>query len=317
MIGALTAQLLRREIGQGTQHRAGACGIVSRQAGNAEVGQPRIAGAVEENVGRLHITMHDATLMRRIERRGHLSRNAHGVVYRQRARIEPLRQRTAGTVGHGQKQTTIAVHADIVHAGHVRMIERSRRTGFHEKSRSHERALLTRRRGGVFVHTRKELERDSTREPVIVGQPHRAHAAAADLTHETIRTNGESRRLGPATCGVHLRQRGIGLCSGCLCTGCQCEEPEEVATALINIQQRAHLARHKWGVGVERGESRHARGHGQLGQLSEQRGHLRQCTLGRPWRSCEDRRDGGIRRQRPSLRVVRVIRHSAECGARL
>jgi hypothetical protein len=91
-VGALTTELLRRQIGQRALHRPAARGLVARQTGDAKVSQSHTPPGVEQHVGRFDVAVHHTLLVRGVQRGGHLHGHLNAVVDAQRTVLQAMRQ---------------------------------------------------------------------------------------------------------------------------------------------------------------------------------------------------------------------------------
>ncbi len=114
------------------------------RARNAEVGQRRRAVVAQQDVVRFDVAVHEAFLVRVVERGRDLA--DHAQRERHRARIAVLMQnRTAAEVFH-RHVVIVAVAADIVDADHVAVMQSRGDLGFAQKALAEIRIGEQRRR---------------------------------------------------------------------------------------------------------------------------------------------------------------------------
>ena len=152
------------------------------------LGQPEIehlhrAVLCELDIGGLQIAMHDAVLVRRLERFGNLTGNRQRFVNRDRSLRDAVCQRRAvdELEDEGPLRTDFLRSVDL---RDVRMVER----------RQHLRLALKARDaigiGGKEI--RKNLDGDVAAQPRIAGSIHFAHAACADGGDNLVRSESSA-----------------------------------------------------------------------------------------------------------------------------
>ncbi len=177
-VGVGAPQLFRREIAWRAHHdrHAREPRHVGRD-GDAEVGEPHMrpfdAGRIQQQVGRLHVAVHDPRIVHRPECREHLPHQLGGVARRQRA--VPLHQVGDGAAlddRHGEEHP-------VVLAGPAERGDHSRMVDAHPLL-AHE--PQQRPRIGLPQH----LGGDDALPPQVAHPPYGAHAALADLIDQFI-----------------------------------------------------------------------------------------------------------------------------------
>ncbi len=129
--------------------------------------------AVDQNIVRLHVAMHDVTRVRIRERVSDFAQHGtHGGNGRTRIVREPLRERFAFDKPHREEHDTVDF-VDRENRNDVRMVELRRHLRLAQEPRLHlgaERELR-----------RQYLERDLSAQPHIARAVHDRHSAAADF----------------------------------------------------------------------------------------------------------------------------------------
>ena len=101
----------------------------ARQLRQAEVQYFHPALGRDDDVGGLEIAVHDAALVRLLERRRHVAAECRDLLLRQRAAGDVLRQRLARHVPHDQEVDPVAA-VEIVNRGDVRVVQPGQRLRF-------------------------------------------------------------------------------------------------------------------------------------------------------------------------------------------
>ncbi|EAU65834.1 hypothetical protein STIAU_5686 [Stigmatella aurantiaca DW4/3-1] len=206
-IHGLTAALLGRHELRRAQQRAALGGHPlfrrgRQELGDAEVEQlhpvPALRRGDQEDVGGLDVAVDDAVGVRGPQRVTHLRQKFHG----QRGRQGPLRERGEALplqVLHDQIGAPLAqVHVE--ERDDVRVLDPRERARLGEEALHQPR--ITNQVGVEHLHRHALLD-----EPML-GQPHRAHAPAAQLAHDAKAAEGLARQRLRVRAG---RRRGPGL----------------------------------------------------------------------------------------------------------
>ena len=147
-------------------------------SGQAEVGDPDPAVAVEHDVGRLQIAMDDAAIVRGGEAGADLPRELDRALLGKPAdAAEQRREILAVDVLHRQERVAVEL-ADVVDAAHVRMRHLPRHPHFGVQLRQPRRIAID------FL--RQELQRDRLPELEVVGAIDLAHAAAPEASDDAV-----------------------------------------------------------------------------------------------------------------------------------
>ena len=183
LIDRIAAQLLGRHIRDRAEHHArrGDQNVRLRQQirfdrgrhvqlRQAEVEHLHQSAPRLNQVGALDVTVGDATAVRLVQRFGHLRGDVHGIGHRQRPSSHALRDQLAIDVLHGDEHRVL-VFDQVVGDGDVRRLQERRGLRFAEEARP---AV-----GVPAAIGRKELQRDLTPEPPVVGHVDFAHPARA------------------------------------------------------------------------------------------------------------------------------------------
>ncbi len=179
LIDLLAGRLLRRHVGQRPDDRAGRGGERARRrrARDPEVGDDRLLGVVDEDVGGLQIAVHDAHLVRGAQAGHHLARKRQGS--------------SDGQLPFGREQTRQigAVHErhrDVLDAVDLAEVVNADDVGVRDLAREHQLALeaalelLRRQRVRVRLdHLQRQRQRQ-LRIPDVVDRAHPADAEQAD-----------------------------------------------------------------------------------------------------------------------------------------
>ena len=206
-------QLLGRHVGG----RPGAhvvAGERFREAGQAEVGEPDLALAVEHHVRGLEVPVENALLVRRGEPRRHLPRDVERLVLREAPdAAEERRQVLPVHELHRQEVLSLGL-ADVPHAADGRVRDLARHTDLAVEALQ---AL-----GVALERAGQELEGDRLLELQVVRAVDLAHPAAAEETDDAVALAehragreplprpgaGRARRAGRAGRGAAPRGRG-------------------------------------------------------------------------------------------------------------
>ena len=151
--------------------------------GQTEVEQLDRAARRDLDVGRLEIAVDDALVVRGFEAVGNLPGDLERLVERNRALLDPLRQRRTLDELHDQRAVL-----DAVDRGDVRMVEGGEHLRLAREAR-HARGVL----GEVFGD---QLDRDLSTELAVGGAIHLAHGAFAEFRGDAVVGDGFRRHLG-------------------------------------------------------------------------------------------------------------------------
>ena len=148
-------------------------------AGDGLIGtRSRRLARAQEDVGRLDVAMNDAGLVRRGDATRDLDDDVEGLVNRRRPAGDPLLERLAFVIGHGQEHAAVGALVDLVDRADVRMIERRNRACFDQQ------ALL-----GLLVleqRQRQELQGDGAFEARVFGLVDLAHPSRAEEGQDAV-----------------------------------------------------------------------------------------------------------------------------------
>ena len=152
------------------------------ELGDAEIEQLHLPRGVHENVGGLQVAVHDEVVVRVGDGREHLAEERQARGERKPPRIHVRRDRLAFHVLHRKPGLACLAGPGIVEARDVGVGELREDVALAAETLGPDFAPLVRRR---------ELERHLPREaPVgLLGQPHFAHAAAADEAKQAKRAD--------------------------------------------------------------------------------------------------------------------------------
>ena len=171
--------LLGRDVRGGAEHRAGGGELADQvRAGDAEVGEHERAVRPDQQVAGLHVAVHDALLVRRVQRVGGLRQQRHRAGRGQPAdAAERGGERVALDVLHHQERDVL-VAAEVVDVDHAGVVDGG-----------HGPGLAAEPLGEAgFVQQRREqaLDRDGTAQHLVGAAPHVAHATAGDPLVEAV-----------------------------------------------------------------------------------------------------------------------------------
>ena len=149
----------------------------------AEVGQVDVVGAVgssaavEQHVGGLHVAMHEAARVSRIEGARHLGEEAGRIRRVETTVSEAFLEVTPLHVAHSDEEDVLG-RPSLIDRDDVRMIDRRGELRFAQEAVP-ERLVLG-------ESGSQQLERNPPLEPQILGQVDDAHAAQAEQRHDPI-----------------------------------------------------------------------------------------------------------------------------------
>ena len=177
----LSREPFGRDVGERSRdvsdRRQRVCAVELREA---EVEEPDgdLVPILEEDVGRLHVTMDDSRPVRVRERIEHLRRNLDGVLVRKRPCSKRFSKRAAGNVFVRDVHVARVV-SHVVGADAAVMSKPARREGL---------AFGTSSR---LALPRDDLERDVESVSLVEGEPDRARAAASERPHRAVSAEDE------------------------------------------------------------------------------------------------------------------------------
>ena len=177
-VDLLPGDLLGGDVVDGAQQVAVVAdsGLLGDPLREAEVRQVDVVGAVgagarvEQHVGGLHVAMHEAARVGRIQGARHLREDADRVRRVQTAALQTLLEVTPLDVAHGDEEDVLG-RPGLVDRDDVRMVDRRSQLRLAQEAVA-ERLVLGEARS-------EQLERDLPLEPQILGQVDDAHAAQA------------------------------------------------------------------------------------------------------------------------------------------
>ena len=181
---------LRRDVGDRPQRAraAGHGGALVETPRQAEVREVGVVGAVrrlrrrDQDVGRLHVAMHEPARMGGVERAGDLREQRHGLPRIERPFGKPLREARPLHVAHGDEQPSVGL-SRLVHRDDVRVVEAC------SQLRLTQVALAKSRVPGEVRS--EQLRRHFPPQAEILGEVDDAHAAASE--HRPDPVAGEVR----------------------------------------------------------------------------------------------------------------------------
>ncbi len=261
-IGRVATQQFRRQVSEGPDHHAAGGDASAFHAGDAEVGQSHRAARIEQHVSGLEVAVNDTALVRRREAGRHFARDSYGVAPWHGSAGETIRERSAGTVGHGDVEPSIVGATHVVDAGDVRMIDAGGSARFHEESGAHRSARFGGGRTRLRFRKPQEFQRDLAAEPCVLCQPDRTHAAATDGLLDAIRTDLLPTADGGIRPGIRVARAGR----------LARVKSEEVGAAGVDVKQRTQFARDGGIAGFQGRQALRALCVAQLDELTEQRG---------------------------------------------
>ena len=148
---------------------AGPIGV--QPSAESEVAQVDVVGVADEDVGGLHVAVHQPSLVGGIERRRHLRADTDRPLRRQRPVGQQLPKVAALDVAHGEVQRVLELPGRV-HRHHVRMFERRHRARLLQEPLP-ERLVQRQLRGD-------QLQRHVAVEGRVEHAVDDAHTAAAD-----------------------------------------------------------------------------------------------------------------------------------------
>ena len=201
------AHLLRRHVGDGAQHRAGAgqVRLVQRLGvvGSVALADPRpahlrqtevenlgVAALGDEDVRRLDVAMDDALGVRGVERIRDLNRQRDKLVILHRTRADGVLERQAIEKLHGDERLAFML-VNVVNGADVGMIQR--RSGLRLALEAGQSLRIF----GDIVG--QEFQRDKAAELEVLRLVNHAHAAAAQLLDDAVMRDGLTDHVCPIT----------------------------------------------------------------------------------------------------------------------
>jgi hypothetical protein len=163
------AHLFGRHVADGAKCRAGARRPrVVDEFGDPEIDDLHHAVMCEHDVRRFDIAVDDPGMVRVVEAAADLDRDVERVAERQRSALQPLLERLAIVVRHGDERLPIVGRIHVVDRADIGMVERGRRLRFLDEPFARLR---------IARHVlRQELESDLTLQAHVLGAVHDAHS---------------------------------------------------------------------------------------------------------------------------------------------
>ncbi len=202
--GLVAAGALRRDVAGGADEHAGrGDGRVALDLGDAEVGEHDPAVVGDQHVGRLHVAVQDALAVRGAQHVEHGEPDLGGAARLQQAVLpDDLGERLALDELHDDPGPVVLL--DHVEHGHGAGVADPRdRLGLAQRPGDQPPLLL-------LVDVRREaelLDGDRTAEGLVLGPPHRPHAAAAEHVSQPVPPGEETCALVLTGCPRPLRLR--------------------------------------------------------------------------------------------------------------
>jgi hypothetical protein len=224
VIDRLAECLLGTHVGDRPDDAAGLREARVRQLGDAEVENLHIAVRGQHDVGRLHVAVDDAAVVRLAKASRHRGGDAQGVGGGERPAGDRAVERLALVASHHDVQLVVVGLADLVDRADVRMLERRGGTRL-----DHE-ALL-----GRFVRAqvgRQELEGDVASEARVVSPINDPHSTTAETLDDLVSGQRRNRRA----------ERRVPRCEQGLDEGAR--ELVELPVALVRDDECLDFASH-------------------------------------------------------------------------
>jgi hypothetical protein len=190
-------------------------GVRVRELREAEVQDFHGPVRPQLDVGRLQVAVDDSLVVRRLERLGDLFRDADGIVKRDRAAPQPLRQVLAFHQLHDEG-AHITRFFETVDVGDVRVVQGREGLGF---------ACETCDPVGIVPKVAQHLDRNVSIEPGVARAIDLAHAARADQRDDFVRaeaSTGRQRHEAPEEprCRLHAPVSELGARMRCIRAVC-------------------------------------------------------------------------------------------------
>ena len=182
-------QLFRRGVFEGQRAIMGRGDVGALELlGDAEVEQLDPAVAIDQQVGRLEVAMHDQVAMRITHRVQHLQEQHHALAQAEAARIAPSVDGFAIDALHHEIRFAVGADAAIEQGGDVGMLQAGQDLPFAQETFARDRRIGARA---------DQLERGLLRVRAVTAfdRMHRAHAAAADGADDLPRADRTADRM--------------------------------------------------------------------------------------------------------------------------